>query len=100
MPPVVLVGGSGPTDRDGVVFGIPVLGQIADAIAEAGFVVVRYDKRGLAQRGGRGCVGGGYDKRGMGQRGGRAESAGLNDYGEDARAAVKFLADRPDVDPK
>jgi alpha-beta hydrolase superfamily lysophospholipase len=82
MPAVVLVGGSGPTDRDGVVFGIPVLGQIADAIAEAGFVVVRYDKRGI------------------GQSGGRAESAGLNDYAEDARAAVKFLADRPDVDPK
>jgi alpha-beta hydrolase superfamily lysophospholipase len=82
MPAVVLVGGSGPTDRDGVVFGIPVLGQIADAIAEAGFVVMRYDKRGI------------------GQSGGRAESAGLNDYAEDARAAVKLLADRPDVDPK
>ncbi len=82
LPAVVLVGGSGPIDRDGLVFGIPVLGQIADAIADAGFIVVRYDKRGI------------------GQSGGRAESAGLADYAEDARAVVRFLNDRNDVDPK
>ena len=82
LPAVVLVGGSGPTDRDGLVFGIPVLGQIADGLADAGFVVLRYDKRGV------------------GQSGGRAESAGLTDYAEDVRAAVKMLADRKDVDPK
>ena len=82
LPAVVLVGGSGPTDRDGIAFGIPVLGQLADAIADAGFIAVRYDKRGI------------------GQSGGRAESAGLADYAEDVRAVVKFLADRKDVDPK
>lgn len=82
LPAVVLVGGSGPTDRDGLAFGVPILGQIADAIADAGFIVVRYDKRGV------------------GQSGGRAESAGLNDYAEDARAAVKLLGDRKDIDPK
>ena len=41
-----------------------------------------------------------YDKRGIGQSGGRAESASLADYAEDVRAAVKMLADRKDVDPK
>jgi pimeloyl-ACP methyl ester carboxylesterase len=82
LPAVVLVGGSGPMDRDGLAFGIPVLGQIADAIADAGFIVLRYDKRGI------------------GQSGGRPESAGLADYAEDARAAVRLLADRKDVDPK
>jgi len=82
LPAVVLVGGSGPTDRDGLAFGIPILGQIADALAEAGFVVVRYDKRGV------------------GQSGGRAEAATLADYAEDVRAAVKLLSDRKDVDPK
>lgn len=82
LPAVVLVGGSGPTDRDGLAFGIPILGQIADAVADAGFVVLRYDKRGI------------------GQSGGRAESAGLVDYAEDARAAVKFLSGRKDVDPR
>ncbi len=82
LPAVVLVGGSGPTDRDSLVFGIPILGQIADALANAGFVVMRYDKRGI------------------GQSGGRAESAGLADYAEDVRAAVKMLSQRRDVDPK
>ena len=82
LPAVVLVGGSGPADRDSVVFGVPVLGQIAGALADAGFIVVRYDKRGI------------------GQSGGRAESASLNDYSEDVRATVKALADRKDVDPK
>jgi pimeloyl-ACP methyl ester carboxylesterase len=82
LPAVVLVGGSGPTDRDGLVFGIPILGEIAGALADAGFLVVRYDKRGI------------------GQSGGRAESASLADYADDVRAAIKALADRKDVDPK
>jgi pimeloyl-ACP methyl ester carboxylesterase len=82
LPAVVLVGGSGPTDRDGLVVGIPILGQIAGALADAGYMVIRYDKRGI------------------GQSGGRAESASLADYAEDVRAAIKLLADRKDVDPK
>ena len=82
LPAVVLVGGSGPTDRDGLAVGIPILGQIAGALADAGYLVIRYDKRGI------------------GQSGGRAESASLADYAEDVRAAVKLLADRQDVDPK
>ena len=82
LPAVVLVGGSGPTDRDSLVFGVPILGEIAGSLADAGFVTIRYDKRGV------------------GQSGGRAESATFADYAEDARAAVRFLADRKDVDPK
>jgi pimeloyl-ACP methyl ester carboxylesterase len=82
LPAVVLVGGSGPTDRDGLAFGIPVLGEIAGALADAGFIVLRYDKRGI------------------GQSGGRAESASLADYADDLRAAVKMLSERKDVDPK
>ena len=82
LPAVVLVGGSGPTDRDGLAYGIPILGEIAGALADAGFLVVRYDKRGI------------------GQSGGRAESASLTDYADDVVAAVKMLANRRDVDPK
>lgn len=82
LPAVVLVSGSGPTDRDEVVAGIPIFGQLADALANAGFAVLRYDKRGV------------------GQSGGRVESATLVDYAEDARAAVRFLYDRKDVDPR
>jgi len=82
LPAVVLVGGSGPTDRDSLVFGIPIFGQIAGALADASYIVVRYDKRGI------------------GQSGGRAESASLADYADDVRAVVKLLSDRKDVDPR
>lgn len=79
-PSVVLVAGSGPMDRDETVAGIPILGQMASSLADAGFLTVRYDKRGI------------------GQSGGRAEAATLQDYAEDARAVVKYLANRKDLD--
>ncbi|HSK38644.1 MAG TPA: hypothetical protein VK943_02645, partial [Arenibaculum sp.] len=65
LPAVILVGGTGPTDRDETIGGIPVLGQLANALADAGFLVVRYDRRGT------------------GQSGGRAETAAAGDYAED-----------------
>jgi hypothetical protein len=80
LPAIVLVGGSGPTDRNENVFGIPVFQQLANALADAGYLVVRYDKRGVAQSGG------------------RPESATLADYADDLRAAVRYLAERKDVD--
>lgn len=79
-PAVVLIGGSGPTDRDETVAGIPVFGQIARDLVNAGFFVVRYDKRGV------------------GQSGGRAESVTIADYAEDARQVVLWLQNRKDVD--
>ena len=69
-PAVVLVSGAGPTDRDETVAGVPIFGQIAGTLADAGFLVLRYDKRGV------------------GQSGGRPEAATLDDYAEDLRAAV------------
>jgi len=81
-PAVVLVAGSGPLDRDQTVAGIPIFGQLAVALADAGFTVLRYDKRGV------------------GQSGGRVEVAALADYAEDLRAAVKFMGARKDVDAK
>jgi hypothetical protein len=82
LPAVVLVAGSGASDRDGVFAGIPIIGELAGAFADAGFIVVRYDRRGI------------------GQSGGRSEAATLTDYADDARAAVKAMAERKDVDPK
>ena len=83
LPTVVLIGGSGLADRDGMVAGIPVLGQIAKALVDAGFMVLRYDKRGI------------------GQSGGRAETATLADYADDARAVVSYVRKaRKDADPK
>ena len=82
MPAVILVAGSGPQDRNEMVFGIPIFGRIANALADAGFLVVRYDKRGV------------------GQSGGRAEAATLNDFAEDLRAVVRHTAKRDDVDER
>ena len=82
LPAVILLGGSGPTDRDETAFGIPIFGQVANTLADAGFMVLRYDKRGV------------------GQSGGRTESASLADYAEDAKAAIKAMSDRKDVDRK
>jgi fermentation-respiration switch protein FrsA (DUF1100 family) len=79
-PAIVLVGGSGPVDRDETVAGIPIFGQLAGGLAARGFIVVRYDKRGV------------------GQSGGRTETATLSDYADDAIGVVKWLSDRDDVD--
>ena len=82
VPAVILLSGSGVDDRDGVVMGVPTLAQLAGAMADAGFLAVRYDKRGF------------------GQSGGRAESAGIQDYAEDVRTVVRWLLQRKDIDPK
>jgi pimeloyl-ACP methyl ester carboxylesterase len=79
-PAVVLVGGSEPADRDEVIAGIPVFGELAGSLADAGFLVARYDRRGV------------------GQSGGRPESATVADYAEDVLAVVRALGRRPDVD--
>lgn len=79
-PAVVLVPGTGPVDRDETVSGVPIFRQLAWALADRGFVVARYDKRGY------------------GQSGGRAESATLEDYAEDVRNMVRHLQRRDDVD--
>ena len=80
LPAVILVGGSAAADRDETVAGVAVFGQLAGSIAEAGYLVVRYDKRGT------------------GQSGGRTEVATLSDFAEDVRATVQFLRNRKDVD--
>jgi pimeloyl-ACP methyl ester carboxylesterase len=69
-------------DRDETVGGVPIFAQLAKGLADEGFIVLRYDKRGV------------------GQSGGRTESATLNDYADDAIAAVKWLSKRKDVDSK
>ncbi len=52
VPGVVLVAGSGPTDRDGnnplIPARVDVLKLLAAALAEAGIASLRYDKRGIA----------------------------------------------------
>ncbi len=79
-PAAVLVSGAGPEGRDETHGDVPVFGQIAGGLAKAGVFVLRYDKRGV------------------GQSGGRAEGASLDDYAEDVQRAVEWLRDRKDVD--
>lgn len=81
-PAVVLFSGQNATDRDSVIAGVPIMAQIAGALADAGIVSIRYDKRGY------------------GQSGGRAEAATLTDFADDGRRVVRYLADRKFVDPR
>jgi dienelactone hydrolase len=81
-PAIVLIAESGVNDRDGLVAGVPVLGQLAGALADAGYLTVRYDKRG------------------SGQTGGRAESATIGDMADDVRSIVRYLDRRKDIDNK
>ncbi len=81
-PAVILVPGSSQLDRDETVAGIPVFAQLAGALAERGFIVLRYDKRGV------------------GQSGGRSETATLQDFSEDVRSVVRWMEKRKDVDRK
>jgi pimeloyl-ACP methyl ester carboxylesterase len=60
--------------------GVPIFAQLAEALSEAGFLVVRYDPRGV------------------GQSGGRPESARVVDYAEDVRNLVRWVRDRDDTD--
>jgi pimeloyl-ACP methyl ester carboxylesterase len=80
-PAVVLVGGPGSQDRDELSYGVPKFGLIAGELAAAGHFVVRYDKRGV------------------GQSGGRPEHAGLAEYAADVTAIVTWLRKRKDIDP-
>jgi pimeloyl-ACP methyl ester carboxylesterase len=81
-PAVVLVSGGSAGDRDELVANVPIFAQLAGALADAGFLVVRYDKRAI------------------GQSGGRADHATLDDYADDVKAAVAYTRQRKDVDGK
>ena len=81
-PSIVLVGGAAPGDRDQVLGGLPVFAQLAQGLADTGHIVLRYDRRG------------------SGQSGGRIESATIADYADDVVSAVRWLAKRNDVDKK
>jgi pimeloyl-ACP methyl ester carboxylesterase len=82
LPAIVLLGDSSAFDRDGVIDNVPVLGELAGLLADQGFLVVRYDKRG------------------SGQSGGRPESVSLPDYADDARVVVRYVRERKDVDDR
>jgi alpha-beta hydrolase superfamily lysophospholipase len=52
FPAVVLVHGSGAMDRDETIGPNAIFEQLATALSNAGYAVLRYDKRGVAKSGG------------------------------------------------
>lgn len=80
VPAVLLIGGSGPHERTGNIFGHPVFEQLADALARRGVAVLSMDKRGC------------------GESGGRFVPYNVPAFTEDAHAAIAWLRDQPVVD--
>jgi uncharacterized protein len=74
---LILLSGSGPTNRDGDVFGHKIYLVLADLLARQGIAVLRFDDRGV------------------GQSGGEFASATSADFASDAAAAVAFVRQHP-----
>jgi pimeloyl-ACP methyl ester carboxylesterase len=85
-PGVVFISGSGPQDRYGFVPGTSIdtgSHEIHDALARAGFVVLRVDDRGVGE-----------------SERGHDVTPGFRAQVDDARRAVDALAARPEIDPR
>lgn len=83
---MLIIAGSGVIDRDGYSTRLKLYfnayTQLARSISEAGFIVLRFDKRGV------------------GKSGGEYFETGMWDRVDDVEACVKYLENRPEVDPK
>lgn len=82
FPAVVLVAGSGPQDRDEAIGPNRIFLQLSNALSNAGFVVLRYDKRGI------------------GKSGGSAATETRANLVADVRAAIGFVSSEESVDAK
>jgi dienelactone hydrolase len=82
FPGVVLVHGSGPEDRDETIGPNPIFLQLSNALSNAGYAVLRYDKRGV------------------GKSTGGANGDTREELLADVHAAFNFLRGRPEVNPK
>ncbi|MDH8701226.1 dienelactone hydrolase [Dysgonomonadaceae bacterium PH5-43] len=78
-PTVIMVSGSGPQDRNEELFEHKPFLLIADYLTRNGIAVLRYDDRGIAQSEG------------------NYASATVQDFTEDARAALDYIKTRNDV---
>lgn len=82
FPAVLLIAGSGPSDRDEAVLGHKPFLVLADHLTRQGIAVLRADKRGV------------------GKTTGDFGKAGLKDYVSDVLAGVAYLKSRPEVDAR
>lgn len=89
-PAVLLLAGSGPTDRDGNSRLLPgridTLKHFAEVLAQAGVVTLRYDKLFSG-------------KTGAATHAGNVSQVGLDTYIDEAQAGLDFLRQQPGVDP-
>ncbi|MFT9498080.1 alpha/beta hydrolase family protein [Anaerosolibacter sp.] len=84
VPGILMIPGMGKVDRDENFKFLPmnILKGLSDALAEEGFITLRYDKRGV------------------GRSGGNFYRASLWDLVEDAKAALELLKSHPYVDKR
>ena len=90
VPAVLLIAGSGPTDRNGnsaeLAGPIGTLRAVADWLSADGVASLRYDKLGSGQTG-------------LGRYAGHPATVGVTPFEQEAAAALRFLARQPGVDP-
>lgn len=90
VPGVLIIAGSGPTDRNGNSAALPgnvgTLQTLADWLSADGVASLRYDKLGTG-------------KTGLGPYASDPSAIGLAPYEQEAAAAARFLARQPGVDP-
>lgn len=79
FPAALLIGGSGPQDRDETIANHRPFLLIADALTRKGIAVLRYDKRGV------------------GKSSGNADAATTLDLAVDAQAGLEFLKARKEI---
>jgi pimeloyl-ACP methyl ester carboxylesterase len=82
FPAVLLIAGSGPSDRNEAALGHKPFLVLADHLTRQGIVVLRADKRGV------------------GKTTGTFGSSGMEEFASDALAGVKYLKSRTEVDAK
>ena len=82
FPAALLVGGSGPNDRDETIAGHKPFLVLADFLTKRGIAVLRYDKRGIAKSTG------------------NYADATMENFTQDAQAALGYLKSRKEVDVK
>ncbi|WP_047150696.1 alpha/beta hydrolase family protein [Aneurinibacillus tyrosinisolvens] len=83
-PAVLIIPGTGKNDRDGnsSLLRMNLYKDLAEFVANLGFVTLRYDKRGA------------------GESGGVYEETGFWDFVEDAQACMRYLRSHPNVNPE
>ncbi|MEN6333995.1 MAG: alpha/beta fold hydrolase [Phycisphaerales bacterium] len=82
FPAVLLIAGSGRSDRDESVLGHKPFLVLADHLTRRGIAVLRVDKRGI------------------GKSTGTFEGSGIKEFASDALAGVEYLKHRKEVDPR